>query len=145
MHYALRAVIAEPDRILAERGLTRVHHRILFFVGRSPGMSIGELQSTLDVSKQALAAPLKTLAEQALLMIDKDAADARVRRLRLSSAGEALERRLTGAQYARFESAFRAAGEDAVAGWQAVMRELATRLESPSAAAEDVQRRIGRR
>ena len=41
MHFALRAVIAEPDRILAARGLTRMHHRILFFRRASPGMSVG--------------------------------------------------------------------------------------------------------
>ena len=47
MHFALRAVIAEPDRILATRGLTRMHHRILFFVAHTPGMSVGGLQATL--------------------------------------------------------------------------------------------------
>ena len=59
MHFALRAVIAGPDRILATRGLTRMHHRILFFVAHTPGMSVGELQATLDVTKQALNAPLR--------------------------------------------------------------------------------------
>ena len=65
MHFALRAVIAEPDRILAARGLTRMHHRILFFVAHSPGMSVGELQTTLDVTKQALNASMtRDLAAQ---------------------------------------------------------------------------------
>jgi len=70
MHFALRAVIAEPDRILATRGLTRMHHRILFFVAHSPGMSVGELQATLDVTKQALNAPLRQLQEQGLIELE---------------------------------------------------------------------------
>lgn len=130
MHFALRAVIAEPDRILAERKLTRVHHRVLFFVSREPGISVGALQATLGVSKQALAAPLRTLSEQGLIAVRKADHDARVRHVHLTRAGRALEAQLTGAQYAMFEAAFAAAGPEAVAGWAAIMRALARPLTS---------------
>ena len=33
-YFAYRAFTAKPDRILEQRGLGRVHHRILYFVGR---------------------------------------------------------------------------------------------------------------
>ena len=35
-YFAYRAFTARPDRILKQRGLGRVHHRILYFVGRNP-------------------------------------------------------------------------------------------------------------
>ena len=125
MHFALRAVIAEPDRILATRGLTRMHHRILFFVAHTPGMSVGELQSTLDVTKQALNAPLRQLQTQGLIELAKADHDARVREIRLTADGVALEAKITGEQEKLFADAFAKAGETAHAGWRAVMLELA--------------------
>lgn len=125
MHFALRAVIAEPDRILATRGLTRMHHRILFFVAHAPGMSVGELQSTLDVTKQALNAPLRQLQAQGLIELAKADHDARVREIRLTSEGVALEAKLTGEQEKLFADAFAKAGAQAHEGWRAVMLELA--------------------
>ena len=125
MHFALRAVIAEPDRILAARGLTRMHHRILFFVAHTPGMSVGELQTTLDVTKQALNAPLRQLQTQGLIELAKADHDARVREIRLTTEGASLEGKLTGEQYKLFAAAFAAAGAEAHEGWRTVMRELA--------------------
>ena len=125
MHFALRAVIAEPDRILATRGLTRMHHRILFFVAHTPGMSVGELQSTLDVTKQALNAPMRQLQTQRLIELAKADHDARVREIRLTVDGIALEAKLTGEQEKLFADAFAKAGERAHDGWRAVMLELA--------------------
>lgn len=125
MHFALRAVIAEPDRILATRGLTRMHHRILFFVAHAPGMSVGELQTTLDVTKQALNAPLRQLQTQGLIELAKADHDARVREIRLTVEGVALEAKLTGEQEKLFADAFARAGERAHDGWRAVMLELA--------------------
>jgi DNA-binding MarR family transcriptional regulator len=130
MHFALRAVIAEPDRILATRGLTRMHHRILFFVAHTPGMSVGELQTTLDVTKQALNAPLRQLQTQGLIELAKADHDARVREIRLTPDGASLETKLTGEQYKLFADAFATAGEAAHEGWRAVMAELA---RSPAA------------
>ncbi len=128
MHYALRAVIAEPDRMLAKRGLTRVHHRILFFVARQPGMSVGELQTVLDVTKQALNTPLKQLQTQGLIDLSKAAHDARVRRIELTAEGASLEAKLTGEQLHMFAEAFAHAGEDATASWFEVTGKLAERI-----------------
>jgi DNA-binding MarR family transcriptional regulator len=128
MHYALRAVIAEPDRMLAKRGLTRVHHRILFFLAREPGMSVGALQATLDVTKQALNTPLKQLREQGLLEFAKADHDARVRELQLTEEGRALEAKLTGEQLRMFADAFADAGEASANGWFSVMSVLAKQL-----------------
>jgi DNA-binding MarR family transcriptional regulator len=128
MHYALRAVIAEPDRMLGKRGLTRVHHRILFFLAREPGMSVGALQTTLDVTKQALNTPLKQLREQGLIEFAKANHDARVRELQLTEEGRALESKLTGEQLRMFAQAFSDAGAPASAGWFDVMAVLAKQL-----------------
>ena len=124
MYFAYRAFTAPPDRILEERGLGRVHHRILYFVGRNPQISVNALLGVLGVSKQALNGPLRQLVGLGLVAMDTAVHDRRVRQLRLTAVGEALEGRLTGAQMEHFQAAFAQAGIDAEAGWVAVMEGL---------------------
>jgi DNA-binding MarR family transcriptional regulator len=125
LFFAFRALTAEPDRVLAERGLSRVHHRILYFVGRAPGLSVGELLATLGVSKQALNRPLRELLRLELVEAASPPHNRRLRQLRLTARGERLERRLTAAQRRRFARAFSAAGAPAEQGWREVMSRLA--------------------
>lgn len=121
LYFGYRAFTAPPDRILEERGLGRVHHRILYFVGRNPQISVNALLGVLGVSKQALNAPLRQLVGMGLVATDTAAHDRRVRQLRLTAEGEGLEARLTGSQMVSLEAAFVQAGAEAEAGWRAVM------------------------
>lgn len=125
LHFAFRAVVAEPDARLAELGLTRVHHRLLFFIARSPQLRIVDLLRALGISKQALHAPLQQLLEQRLVESRVAPASRRERQLCLTAAGAALEKRLSGHQRRAFRAAFRKAGPAATEGWLRVMRELA--------------------
>lgn len=123
--YAYRAFTAQPDAILAERGLARVHHRILYFVARRPGQRVNELLSTLGVSKQAVHAPLKQLVELGLVIVAADASDGRARCLSLSAAGTELEARLSQTQRELLAGIFAGQGEAAELAWRQVMQELA--------------------
>jgi DNA-binding MarR family transcriptional regulator len=125
LHFGFRAVVKKPDEALQRRGLGRVHHRILFFIARSPGIGTSELLSTLDVSKQALHGPLRRLQSDRLVQSRRDPHNRRQRRLTLTTRGRALERRLSGYQRALFAAAFRRVGPAAGAGFFAVMRALA--------------------
>jgi DNA-binding MarR family transcriptional regulator len=128
LFFAFRALTAEPDRILSERGLGRVHHRILYFVARKPGVRMAGLLATLGVTKQAAHGPLRDLQRGGLVVASAARGDRRERELRLTPEGERLERRLTGAQRRRFARAFRGAGADAERGWREIMARLAARL-----------------
>jgi DNA-binding MarR family transcriptional regulator len=126
LFFAFRNLTAEPDRVLAERGLSRVHHRILYFIRRNPGLGPGDLLRILRVSKQALARPLRDLAAQALLVGEVVPENRRRKRLALTAAGLRLERRLSEAQRRRFAAAFEEAGPPAAAAWARVMKLLGT-------------------
>lgn len=126
-YFAYRSFTAGPDKVLQSQDLGRVHHRILYFVARNPGLNINELLRILDVSKQALNGPLRRLQELELVQAEADEQDRRVKRLRLSKAGEALERRLTRIQMKQLEGVFRDAGGEAVAGWRRIMRDVPER------------------
>ena len=122
LFHGYKALTARPDRILETRGLQRVHHRILFFVARNPGLSVGDLLGILGVTKQALNAPLRQLQEMRLVDSQPSPTDGRSRLLRLTSDGSKLERTLTGSQHRHLQSVFEAAGPAAEAGWRKAMR-----------------------
>jgi DNA-binding MarR family transcriptional regulator len=125
LYFAYRGFTDRPDRILERRGLGRVHHRILYFIGRRPEVSIRGLLDLLAVSKQALNAPLRQLMKMDLVSALADPADRRAKRLSLTAEGQKLEAELTGAQMRHLQAAFDQAGVEQEAGWRAVMGELA--------------------
>lgn len=124
LYFGYRAFTALPDRILAERGLGRTHHRILYFARRDPGISIGELLGVLSITKQAAHRPMKDLQQQGLIDVDPDPNDKRIRRLLVTSEGAALEALLSEAQMRLLEAAFSGAGAEAERHWRRVMSGL---------------------
>jgi DNA-binding MarR family transcriptional regulator len=125
LFFGYRAFTDRPDRILERRGLGRVHHRILYFVGRNPEISVKGLLEILAVSKQALGAPLRQLTQMTLVAVAADAEDRRVKRLSLTPEGRRLEAELTGTQMRQLSEAFEEAGPADEAGWTRVMSGLA--------------------
>jgi DNA-binding MarR family transcriptional regulator len=125
LHFAFRAVIAKPDAILAERGLSRVHHRILYFIGRHRGLSVNELLARLRVSKQSLNSPLRQLTKLGLIEVQADPIDRRIKRLSLTQEGLCLEKELSGEQRQRFAKAFEIVGQEGEATWHQIMKLVA--------------------
>lgn len=123
--FSYRAFTHGPDEILDKRGLGRVHHRILYFIGRDPGLSVNELLQVLQISKQALHLPLRQLLSMELIKNDKSKSDRRVRELRLTSSGKRLEARLTGTQLLLLENVFAGHGKKTEKAWKEVMQQLA--------------------
>ena len=127
-HFAFRAFTAKPDQLLEARGLQRVHHRILYFIGRNPGIRVSGLLSILGVSKQALHAPLRQLLAMSLIVDAPDATDKRGKCLSLTVEGQKLEAALSGAQRKLLAQVFEQAGEDSEVAWRAVMGQLVVQL-----------------
>lgn len=122
--FAYRAFTSRPDRMLEQRGLGRVHHRILHFVGRNPRIAVNALLGILGVSKQALNAPLRQLIGMELVAVETAEHDRRVKQLSLTDAGRQLESQLTATQVKHLAAVFAAAGENAAASWRTVMRAI---------------------
>ena len=124
LFFGYRDFTAGADAILAEMDLGRAHHRVLHFVGRRPGLTVGELLGVLGITKQSLARVLTPLMEGGLVIQTAGRADRRQRLLRLTEAGAVLERRLYERQRETLTRAYREAGPDAVDGFRRVMRGL---------------------
>jgi DNA-binding MarR family transcriptional regulator len=120
-----QAFTAKADEMLARRGLGRVHHRILFFIARYPGLSVKQLLSALGVSKQALNIPLRQLLEMQLVQSVTAADDKRKRLLGFTAEGAKLELALRREQTKLLRRVFGETGEAAVHGWLAVNQALA--------------------
>jgi DNA-binding MarR family transcriptional regulator len=121
MYFAFRKMIEEPDRLLAARGLGRVHHRVLFFVARRPGLSVGDLLAILDVSKQSLHRPMQKLATAGFVASRPHPKNRRIKRLFLTREGLAFEDKLSGIQRGLFRRAFAARGNVSELGFRAVL------------------------
>jgi DNA-binding MarR family transcriptional regulator len=121
LFYAYRDFTSGPDAILASYGFGRAHHRVIYFVGRHPEMTVTELLGILKITKQSLSRVLSQLIEQGFIIQRAGERDRRQRLLGLTEKGIELERQLSENQRARVARAYREAGAQAVEGFRKVM------------------------
>ncbi|HUH83502.1 MAG TPA: MarR family transcriptional regulator [Stellaceae bacterium] len=121
LYYAYRDFTAEPDAMLARYGFGRAHHRVIYFVGRHPQMSVSDLLGILRITKQSLSRVLGQLVRQGFIRQNPGSRDRRQRLLELTEKGVELERQLSENQRQRIAKAYREAGVAAVEGFRKVM------------------------
>jgi DNA-binding MarR family transcriptional regulator len=106
--FAYRDFVGDPDRILADYGFGRAHHRVLHFVHRQPGLTIAELLDILKITKQSLNRVLKELIEKGFVEQRTGLSDRRQRLLFTTAAGQELALRLVRLQTRRIMRALSA-------------------------------------
>lgn len=136
LFFAYRDFAAEPDGLLTRHKFGRAHHRVIYFVGRYPGISVTELLNILKITKQSLSRVLGQLVREGVVLQKPGPNDRRQRRLELTAKGIDIEDALTRRQRERFARAFRNAGADAVEGFRQVLLQLVnerdqTRFRAP--------------
>jgi DNA-binding MarR family transcriptional regulator len=124
MFFAYRGFTADPDRILADLGYGRAHHRAVHFINRNPGLTVNELIEILGVTKQSLNRVLRQLVDDGLVESRVGRIDRRQRNLHLTEKGARLEHDLSAAQRRRMRAAFSQAGPEAVAGFRTVLEQM---------------------
>ena len=129
MHFGFRAMTYKPDQRLAELGLARIHHRLLYFLARHPGCSVNELLQIMRISKQYLHQPLKKMIADGYVSQRPDTEDRRIKRIQLTAKGKKLEYELTEAQRQRFAEIFNQTGPTAEKHWRQVMDLLSEQIE----------------
>jgi DNA-binding MarR family transcriptional regulator len=124
LFFAYRAFTSAPDAMLNKRGWTRVHHRIMHFIAREPGITVSGLLEKLQVSKQALHGPLKVLIGEGVVLTEASQSDRRVKQLYLSPSGAQLEQTLSAPQIDLLKRAFAECSEQTLIEWRAVMNAI---------------------
>jgi DNA-binding MarR family transcriptional regulator len=121
LFFAYRDFTSEADAMLARYGFGRAHHRVIYFVGRHPMISVSDLLEILKITKQSLSRVLGQLVRDGFIVQHRGTVDRRQRLLELTDKGVEIERQLTEAQRQRIARAYREAGGDAVQGFRAVL------------------------
>ena len=121
LFYAYRDFTAEPDAMLAKFGFGRAHHRVIYFVGRNPGITVSQLLSILRITKQSLSRVLSQLVREGFITQRPGTRDRRQRLLELTAKGIDLERQLSQNQRERLARAYRQGGAEAVEGFRKVV------------------------
>ncbi len=121
LFFAYRDFTARGDAILAKQHFGRAHHRVIYFVGRHPGMTVSALLGILAITKQSLSRVLSQLVREDYIVQKTGVADRRQRLLHLTDKGRALEAELTSEQRARIMAAYKDAGAVSVEGFRKVM------------------------
>lgn len=124
LYFANTRHLKRADEKLAEMGLGRAHHRVLYFVQRRPDMTVTELLTILDITKQSFSRVSKDLVGKCLLELRPGDRDRRQRLLRLTKAGSALEKELFDELHDNVARAYAASGGDAVTGFWIVLQNL---------------------
>lgn len=121
LFYAYRDFTGEIDSVLATLEFGRAHHRVIYFVGRYPGITVSGLLRILRITKQSLSRVLRQLIDQGYIDQKSGVTDRRQRLLTLTDKGQALEHELTARQSRRIARAYREAGAVAVEGFRKVL------------------------
>jgi DNA-binding MarR family transcriptional regulator len=121
LYFAYRDFTADPDNILMKHQFGRAHHRVLYFVGRNPGIPVSGLLKTLRITKQSLSRVLKQLMDGGYITQEQGVMDRRQRLLTLTELGKSYEKELFSTQRERVAHAYKKAGPEAVAGFWEVL------------------------
>lgn len=118
---AVQALLAPS---LARLDLSLAQYRLLDHLERAPGIPVGDAQTALGLTKQALNRTMKPLLARDWLAQTPDQRDRRVRRLRLTETGMRALLEVRAPLRQRFTQAYAEAGGEAVAGFRAVLSGL---------------------
>ncbi|MCC5978224.1 MAG: MarR family transcriptional regulator [Salinarimonas sp.] len=129
--FAYRDFVSGPDRILAEFGFGRAHHRVLHFVSRQPGLTIAELLDILKITKQSLNRVLKELIEKNFIESRMGTVDRRQRLLFATPEGEELALRLADLQTGRIMRALESVPEEERDAMRGFVKSYLTAMVDP--------------
>ncbi len=121
MYFGWKGMTREADEFLATYGLSRAHHRILFTIARRDGVTVGELQANLGISKQAMHRPLKQLLDIGAVVVSRNPSRHRFKLLHLTELGRQIEKGASDRERSVMRAAFAQVGDGAQEAWLAVM------------------------
>ena len=124
LYFAYRDYIAWPDEVLQNYGFGRAHHRVLFFVNQTPGMTVAQLLKMLNITKQSLSRVLSTLIDKGYVIQEIGDTDRRKRLLDLTDKGKTLLNEVSEHQKVQMVKACKDSGMESIEGFWKVLSAL---------------------
>ena len=120
MFFSYRDFTSGPDKVLEKIRFGRAHHRVIYFVGKQENLTIKELLSILQITKQSLSRVLNQLVKERYIMLTIGD-DKRTKKLSLSKKGQELEKKLTNIQITKIYNIIKKYIEDDINGFKKIL------------------------
>jgi len=103
MFFAYRDFTSGPDAVLNKINFGRAHHRVIYFVGKKKNITIRDLLSILQITKQSLSRVLNQLVKEKYIIVSTGD-DKRTKNLSLTTNGLKLEEKLSNIQITKIKN-----------------------------------------
>ena len=123
MFFSYRDFTSGPDKILEKINFGRAHHRVIYFVGKRNNLTIKELLSILQITKQSLSRVLNQLVKEEYIILSTGD-DKRTKKLSLSKKGKELERKLSDIQISKIYNVIKNFDEIDINGFKKILFEM---------------------
>ena len=123
MFFAYRDFTSGPDALLEKINFGRAHHRVIYFVGKKEKITIKELLSILQITKQSLSRVLNQLVKEKYIILSTGE-DKRTKNLCLTKKGLGLENKLSTIQIKKIKNILKNANEDNIDGFKTLLYEM---------------------
>ncbi len=120
MFFSYRDFTSGPDKVLEKIRFGRAHHRVIYFVGKQENLTIKELLSILQITKQSLSRVLNQLVKERYIILTIGD-DKRTKKLSLSKKGQELEKELTNIQITKIYNVIKKFSEDDINGFKKIL------------------------
>ena len=118
--FSYRDFTAGPDKILEKINFGRAHHRVIYFVGKQKKITIKELLSILQITKQSLSRVLNQLVKEKFILVSIGI-DKRTKNLSLTKKGEDLEKELSTIQINKIRNILKQFNEKDINGFKKIL------------------------
>ena len=118
--FSYRDFTAGPDKILEKINFGRAHHRVIYFVGKEKNITIKELLSILQITKQSLSRVLSQLVKENYILL-KTGTDKRTKNLILTKKGKELENKLSIIQINKIKNVIKNFNHSDINGFKKIM------------------------
>ena len=118
--FSYRDFTAGPDKILEKINFGRAHHRVIYFVGKQKKITIKELLTILQITKQSLSRVLNQLVKEKFILVSTGI-DKRTKNLSLTKKGEDLEKELSTIQINKIKNVLKQFNEKDINGFKKIL------------------------
>ena len=120
LFFSYRDFTAGPDKILEKIKFGRAHHRIIYFVGKKNNITIKDLLTILQITKQSLSRVLNQLVSVGYVNVTTGY-DKRTKNLSLTQKGIDLEDKLSTIQINKIKKIISKAEEKDINGFKKIL------------------------
>ena len=118
--FSYRDFTTGPDKILEKINFGRAHHRVIYFVGKQKKITIKDLLSILQITKQSLSRVLNQLVKEKFILLSTGI-DKRTKDLSLTKKGEELEKELSTIQINKIRNVLKQFNEKDINGFKKIL------------------------